>query len=554
MDGASVSPTSTQDRVQADRWLPQSRVERVSQALVTVAIRDADAGFAAVRQPILRWLQQQAGVALPGSMLRGEAGSLDLLGAQRVETVSLQAPRVWAARQDHWDDEVARRTWVTEATLAVANRRELLLGFRLHCVTMGDAPPVDRSVPQFMRDVVAAHTVELDGTEIDLDAQMVDSDDDVDGLVRLLADPRRQAPVVGLSMGETRDGDRELVDADRLAATLFGTAHVRLLSRRASYALSDAVGRALSVYNGALRTWWPGLRPGHADPYDHPLLLAERIWEEGEEAVRRLVAERVLRASAGQRGADTLIVPFADLRRAASGSAREVAAARGSTAAEILPMYEEETRRLETELREKAALHDGLLEAAQAEIQVREQERDEARAEIHVLRARLAAMEQAVRAREPAAAVHLPDTFDELAAWAAVHVADTVKLLPRAIHAAKKSEFEDRRLAYQALLLLHETYVPMRRTGAAAVKERWESGLRQLGLECSATHAGSRAGENAKDYTVDHGGKRRWIDMHLKGSNSRDPRYCFRLYFFWDEDRAQAVVASLPTHLPTRAT
>ena len=44
-------------------------------------------------------------------------------------------------------------------------------------------------------------------------------------------------------------------------------------------------------------------------------------------------------------------------------------------------------------------------------------------------------------------------------------------------------------------------------------------------------------------------GRKTEIDMHLKGGNSRDPRYCFRLYFFWCDEKKRVVVASLPSHL-----
>ena len=183
-----------------------------------------------------------------------------------------------------------------------------------------------------------------------------------------------------------------------------------------------------------------------------------------------------------------------------------------------------------------------------------ERDRDEARAEVYTLRSRLAEVTAALRAREQVSAVPIPDTLDDLPAWACVYMKDCVELLPRAFAAAKKSLYENPALAYEALLLLRDSYVPMRRSGAPGGKERWESGLRQLGLECSRTHSGTRAGENPDDYFVTHGGRRREVDMHLKGSNSRDPRYCFRLYFFWCEEQGRVVVASLPSHLDTRVT
>lgn len=43
------------------------------------------------------------------------------------------------------------------------------------------------------------------------------------------------------------------------------------------------------------------------------------------------------------------------------------------------------------------------------------------------------------------------------------------------------------------------------------------------------------------------------LDRHIRGSSSREERFGFRLYFFWDDEGQQAVVGSFPTHLSTRA-
>ena len=41
--------------------------------------------------------------------------------------------------------------------------------------------------------------------------------------------------------------------------------------------------------------------------------------------------------------------------------------------------------------------------------------------------------------------------------------------------------------------------------------------------------------------------------LRLLGRDSRDRRYGFRLYFFWDEEGQVAVVGWLPSHLDNRA-
>ena len=94
----------------------QRRVERISQAVVRLRVRDDKSDFEGVRTLLLDWLREKAGRSLPDAMLRGETDSLDLLGAQRVETVALEHPRVWAARQDFQDELVPSRSWVTSSS------------------------------------------------------------------------------------------------------------------------------------------------------------------------------------------------------------------------------------------------------------------------------------------------------------------------------------------------------------------------------------------------------------------------------------------------------
>ena len=525
----------------------QRRVERISQAVVTVAVRDADAGFQSVRSLVLQWFED-AGLRLPAAVWDGAPGTADGPGGH-LETIHLPEPAMWAARYDAPDNQVPDRTWITEAMLAPAGAGALRLGCRLQCATPG-TPVLPRSVPGFLHAVAREHEIRLDGVEIEPAALAVETGEDTDALVRLLLDPGRRSPVVGVSMEIAGGEGWPLLDTDRLAEAVFGTAHVRLLTYPASFWLTDRIGKRLSVFNGAVRIWWPDLHPDD-DPFDHPLWLAERIRDD-EDAARATVADQVLRTSVARRDADGAMPSFAEARRAASTFVRTAAAGTGRPAADLVPLLETENARLVEELRDAREEHAELLKIADDELRRVIAERDEARAEMQALRDRLAEVERVVRMRERLPDADIPDSFDGLGAWAARHLDGTVELLPRALSAAKKSVFDNVPLAYQALLLLHGAYVPMRRTGNPAAKERWENGLRRLGLDCTGTHAGARAGENPNDYFVTYGGRKVEIDMHLKGSNSRDPRYCFRLYFFWNEEKARVVVASLPSHLGTR--
>jgi hypothetical protein len=102
--------------------------------------------------------------------------------------------------------------------------------------------------------------------------------------------------------------------------------------------------------------------------------------------------------------------------------------------------------------------------------------------------------------------------------------------------------------------VLRDYYVPMRRDGGLDLKDAFEQRCAELGLEEQPTFAGARSGEEGDTYFIKLGGRRLELDRHLKKGNSREPRYCFRLYFLWDDSSNQVVVGWLPSHLSTRAT
>ena len=123
---------------------------------------------------------------------------------------------------------------------------------------------------------------------------------------------------------------------------------------------------------------------------------------------------------------------------------------------------------------------------------------------------------------------------------------------PRAFRSLKKSRLEDTELIYKALILLRDHYVPARKDGSREHWKAFEKSCDELGLEEAPSITSTRAGEEGDEYYVDYQGISVLLDRHLKKGNDREPRYCFRLYFFWDEEQQQAVVGSLPSHLRTR--
>ena len=114
---------------------------------------------------------------------------------------------------------------------------------------------------------------------------------------------------------------------------------------------------------------------------------------------------------------------------------------------------------------------------------------------------------------------------------------------------------EDGSLIYRSLLMLRDHYVPMKREGGLERKQTFERECRTLGIEEQPTFHGTRYGEEGETYVVRYRGRRALLDRHLKkGSAHNDQRYCFRVYFFWDDEEQHVVVGWMPSHLDTRIT
>ena len=106
----------------------------------------------------------------------------------------------------------------------------------------------------------------------------------------LLLDPDRRLPVVGMSQRLHDDQPTAGPQADAIATGVCGLAHVWVIPPDVTWNLSDTLTRRLSVYNGAVRLWWPALRTND-DPFTHPLWFPQLGARKIEDAVTNLVLE-----------------------------------------------------------------------------------------------------------------------------------------------------------------------------------------------------------------------------------------------------------------------
>lgn len=136
----------------------------------------------------------------------------------------------------------------------------------------------------------------------------------------------------------------------------------------------------------------------------------------------------------------------------------------------------------------------------------------------------------------------------EIEQWAAEN-GDRIAILPRAISSTRRSPYENEQFLYDCLELLATEYTQVK-LGLAdrfAFKRRAD----EMGLEYGGSVEPSVRGMYGDQYVIRWRGRKRVLDQHLSKGSARDPRYCMRIYFTWDEVEGRVVVGSMPAHLDT---
>lgn len=556
--GFSVSPSLREELQLATVSLREGRASVVPVSEVTIRLKPIPGRdrFASSIDQVLRWIAKRAGQHLPDTAWHHESFELADIGAQRTAAVSLPEVPYWAARLDDADKSVPLRTWVTEVGIGLTNDGDVLFGTRLICATRGERELFDRSVPGFVRSIVDSGQVQLDGVAIPDGPPVLQSETDVDWLVRLLEQRDRRHDVVVASLPEgSVDASQAAINAQEMFARTLGAAHVCVLSGPASFMLTERVGKELSVYRQAVRTYRPGFKSWLDDPWRHPLVLPERIaqWNAvGPQDFLRELVNWVLATTVRSIDREQELPPFNTIRQIAAQQERERLKSQGANDTELLMLYESDNESLRTEIKEQKSTYEDLLSEAENERDQAREQADRVNSENFALRARIRALEQQRSKMSESPKPTIPDTLDDFEDWCRENLVGSVELLGRAFQGVRKSVYSEPTFLYRALLLLRDYYVPMRTAASPENRAAYEKALRDLNLEESPTGEGTRFDEDL--YSVQYGGQRRVLDRHLKRGGSRDPRYCFRVYFFWDDEKEVVVVGWLPSHLENRMT
>lgn len=533
----------------------RSVIRPVSQIMLTLPAEPGKDRFAGAVDCILQWMNKRAGRSLPEAAWQRQSFELSDVGAQRTAAVFLKSPKYWAARLDDADKNVPMRTWVTEIGVGEANNGDVLFGARLICVTRGDDAPYSPSVPGFTKVILASGQAMLDGLPVQDKPRVLTKNDDVANLVRLLELPARHGNVIVFSLPEGSTNLSETAaSVNEVMQGVKGIAHVFVITGPATFSLTNLVGRELSVFHQAVRIYRPGFKAWLGQPSDHPLIFPAKIREWsgiGSNEFEKWLIHQALFASVRGRQREEILPSFNQVRHLASQAERQDLKKSGGSDAEILQMFEQENQKLQTDLKEQKSQYDGLLTAAEEERDAAIQDANAAKAQSLERTHRIRLLEQRLSEVTGKTTEELPTTFDEIETWCKENLVGAVEMVGKAFQGIRKSNYHDPQFIYRVLLFLRDFYVPMRVETTTERRQAYEAALKELQLEESATGEGVKYA--ADTYSVQYGQNRKSLDRHLKGSSSRDRRYQFRCYFFWDEEGQVVVVGWLPSHLDNRA-
>lgn len=544
MNESAPAPFSDALRPPAARMARAVREHEILRVAGSVGEGDGDREAGAARDAVLEWAEDRVGDRLPQAAWE-HGGFEQHTGGRDRKAVRLVdgAADLWALRADDPDRNVAGRVWTTEVSIFFEAGERAHFGLRLLVSSPEpDLSDMEPSVPEFLERVARERGLWRRADRLAPEPLLVGSEGDAERLVETMLDPTRREPVFVLTVPENAvDPTFPLMDPEPLARATLGLAEVVVLPARHTWALTERLGKRLSVFGGAVRTYLPGFAED-ANPHDHALVLAERLWSpEGP----HLAAARLKRIAAAE-----------SLRRLKLGK-------------DVLSFREVRTRILEIErarLEHESAEEDDQLSAARTQIenlkerlnssdedqlslleQLEETEeklkRAERQLELANYRIQQLTGQLATRGDRPDANVPLPDSWSRFPDWCDHNLDGRVVLSPRARREVKAPKFEDPETAARCLLWLANDYREARLEGVGDdLRKSIGNGIRN-----------DRCGDDSFSFKW----QGRWVDVgwHVKnGGNTRDPKRCLRIYYFWDTENREVIVASMPDHIRTGAT
>ncbi|WP_146217951.1 MULTISPECIES: hypothetical protein [unclassified Caulobacter] len=519
-------------------------IRSVSQAMFQIL---GEAPFEAAVREAVAWMRKR-NLSIPQVALEGQSFEVGGGGVSPAQAVNLtfEGGRVWAASLDDPDKQVVGRTWVTEITVGEREGR-VLFGTRLINVTGRGDDPFVPSLPGVSRQIVGRLPSRADEMDLSERAWRVVTPDQVDDLIALLDDGGRTLPVLVISDAISRP---PFVLPDVVAGRLAGAAHVVSLHNQAAQELISRWGKQLSVYDGAARLYRPGFWSDKSDPFEHPLWMS---WYGGNPNSRAdFLVARVLSSVVASSRND--YARFDVVRQAAAANA--ISKIRNTASdTDLSHLFEEENQKLTDELRAVRAEFKQWMDDFDLNERNVEREIGEIKSELARARAQNDSLRLAIASGLPVKTRDNLESIPDIGVWSRDNLTTNIWIAPKAIkEAEKRGVFEDPKLIGDALIMLDELYVPMRRDPGEDRRATYEAKLAELNCQDQPCFSNPGSIKSFPEYSVVYQGQKFWCEHHIKYGGGADHRRFFRIYYHWHEGEQILLIGHLPTHLDNKLT
>lgn len=267
---------------------------------------DADENAARSWELAAAWLGHEERFTAPGFHAGDATGRAEFEGGEAVSWRVIRSPDGCVGRLVHdippGEDDLAWRTmvWVCQEG---AGAYGILRSGPQNPIGVVTTLRFDVKRPRLLSDWLGELQVIADGRRLGEQALNY-GQNDAPALMELLQRPDRRLPVVAVSKTMVDGVQRPVLRPGGLAYRLAANAHVVVVDRTCSWAITDAIGKPLSVYEGAVRLWWPRFSTSD-DPYRHPLVMRDRVESDPTRAEEAIV-RRVWRAAVDAIGSPAL--------------------------------------------------------------------------------------------------------------------------------------------------------------------------------------------------------------------------------------------------------
>lgn len=494
-----------------------------------------------VRSVVLRNITRKFG-ELPDNI--GEFEPFEYFeGRARVEAFRNDELDVWAARYSEPDTSVAGRDWIVECVSIEANG-DSYFSNRLLCYSAVHDFSFIPSTPGPLKEICQNMTLHWGDVALLPEVSEVGVDCEISDILREVETDSRWWNTIVVSGSQD---ERYGIDAARLHRHVKGCANVYFLPVDLIGEFQRAFGAENKVFGGGARTFTPGFSSLDREITANPVIRAPyrgSHWQ--HDRAIHILATSAFRSSTDRLNLREIVPSFASIRQAAS-KFRSKNRTNKYDKTEELALLKDEVLAAGTEVEEALQL------ASQAEEQVVEaNEKFEAeKALVFSLRSRVEMLERALNEQGRDFSKVPPDNYEALADWAEENYAGKLRFTPRARKLLKKAEYHQISDVIKALEILAGAY---RDTKLGGDYRTFEGECAAAGFEESKSISKSSAGKQGEEYFVQYAGGKHFLDRHLKKGNSKDPRYCMRVYYFFDDENEIVVVGALPNHLDTQQT